>query len=503
LSLLCQRRFQPLKNVFFERIGQALRFSNVAYTLSGLWLILSGSFLLPLGFSIHDKDGLYLLFIFQMVGMASLGLLLRFLTKAPTEMTVREGFLSVSLSWITLSLFGSVPFMVSGFIPGFTDAFFETMSGFTTTGATVLEDIEALPRSLLVWRNMTQWLGGMGVIALAVAILPFLGAGGLQLFRAEVPGPIKDKVSPRISETAKILWGVYLLFTFVEIILLMLGGISFFESLCTTFGTLATGGFCPRNASIGAYASPYVQYVIILFMFIAGVNFSLHYWALRGRFKPYFSNSEFCFFVWVIMMAFICITAIRFLHGESLGEALVRGTLFQTVSIVTTTGFVTQDYEKWPLVTRLVLLSLMFIGGCTSSTGGGIKNVRIQVLFKFVGSEVKKIFQHHGVFPVKIGDKSAPEAVVSNIIAFIILYLLIASFGVLVMAGLGLDLDTSVGAVAATLGNVGPGIGTVGAVENYSHIPIVGKWALSLLMLIGRLEIFTVLVIFTRHFWRH
>ena len=412
--------------------------------------------------------------------MALLGLLLRLFIRAPTEMTVREGFLSVSLSWISLSLFGSIPFMASGFIPGFTDAFFETMSGFTTTGATVLQDIEALPKSLLVWRNMTQWLGGMGVIALAVAILPFLGAGGLQLFRAEVPGPIKDKISPRISETAKILWEVYLFFTFIEIILLMLGGVSFFESLCTTFGTLATGGFSPRNASIGAYASPYIQYVIILFMFIAGVNFSLHYWALRGRFKLYVTNPEFCFFVWVIMVAFICIAAIRSLHGESPGEPLFRSTLFQTVSIVTTTGFVTQDYEKWPLVTRLILLALMFIGGCTSSTGGGIKNVRIQVLFKFIGSEVKKIFQHHGVFPVKVGDKSAPEAVVSNIIAFIILYLVIASFGVLAMAGLGLDLDTSVGAVAATLGNVGPGIGTVGAVENYSHLPVVGKWVLSL-----------------------
>lgn len=434
--------------------------------------------------------------------MALFSLILRCFARAPTELTIREGFLTVSISWVTLSLFGSVPFMASGFIPNFTDAFFETISGFTTTGATILEDIEALPKSLLVWRNMTQWLGGMGVIALAVAILPFLGAGGLQLFKAEVPGPIKEKISSRISETAKILWGVYLIFTFAEIILLMLGGISFFESLCTTFGTLATGGFCPRNASIAAYASPYVHYVLILFMFIAGVNFSLHYWGLRGRFKPYIANAEFRFFTGVTILAFVCVMAIRFFHGESLGEDLLRTSLFQTVSIITTTGFVTHDYEKWPLVTRLVLLALMFIGGCTSSTGGGIKNVRIQVLFKFIGSEVRKIFQYHGVFPVKIGNKPVAENVVSNIIAFIALYLLIASLGVLFMAGLGLDLDTALGAVAATLGNVGPGIGTVGATENYSHIPIVGKWGLSALMIIGRLEIFTVLVIFTGHFWR-
>ncbi len=491
-----------MKNGFPKLKGRVLRFSNVAYTLSSLWLILSGSFLLPLGFSIYEKDGLYLLFILQMVGMALLSLILRLFARAPTELTIREGFLTVSISWVTLSLFGSVPFMASGFIPDFTDAFFETISGFTTTGATILEDIEALPKSLLVWRNMTQWLGGMGVIALAVAILPFLGAGGLQLFKAEVPGPVKEKISSRISETAKILWGVYLIFTLAEIILLMLGGLSFFESLCTTFGTLATGGFCPRNASIAAYASPYVHYVIILFMFIAGVNFSLHYWGLRGRFKPYIANAEFRFFTWVTILAFVCVMAIRFFHGETFGEDLLRSSLFHTVSIVTTTGFVTQDYEKWPLVTRLVLLALMFIGGCTSSTGGGIKNVRIQVLFRFIGSEVRKIFQHHGVFPVKIGDRPVPENVISNIIAFIALYLLIASLGVLFMAGLGLDLDTSLGAVAATLGNVGPGIGTVGAVENYSHIPIAGKWGLSVLMLIGRLEIFTVLVIFTGHFWR-
>ncbi len=491
-----------MKNGSPELKGHALRFSNVAYTISNLWLILSGSFLLPLGFSIYEKDGLSLLFILQMVGMVLFSLIVRFFARTPTELTIREGFLTVSISWITLSLFGAVPFMASGFIPDFTDAFFETMSGFTTTGATILKDIEALPKSLLVWRNMTQWLGGMGVIALAVAILPFLGAGGLQLFKAEVPGPIKEKISSRISETAKILWGVYLIFTFAEIILLMLGGLSFFESLCTTFGTLATGGFSPRNASIAAYASPYVHYIIILFMFIAGVNFSLHYWGLKGRFNPYFANPEFRFFTGVTILAFVCIMAIRFLHGETLAEDLFRSSLFQTVSIITTTGFVTQDYEKWPLVTRLVLLALMFIGGCTSSTGGGIKNVRIQVLLRFIGTEVRKIFQHHGVFPVKIGERPVSENVVSNIIAFIVLYLLIASFGVLFMAGLGLDLDTALGAVAATLGNVGPGIGTVGAVENYSHIPIVGKWGLSVLMLIGRLEIFTVLVIFTGHFWR-
>jgi trk system potassium uptake protein TrkH len=478
-----------------------LRISNIAHTLSGLLLILSGSFILPLAFSFYYKDGLQFTYALQMAGMLLLSSVLKSFIRRPTELTVREGFLTVTLSWVILSLFGSIPFMVSGFIPSITDAFFETMSGFTTTGASILTNIEALPKSLLLWRDMTQWLGGMGVIALAVAIFPYLGVGGFQLFRAEVPGPIKDRISPRISETARILWMVYLLFTVAETILLMLGGLSFFESLCTTFGTLATGGFSPRSASIGAYPSPYIHYIVTLFMFIAGVNFSLHYWALKGKLGRYFKNSEFRFFGMIICIAVGLIMAARWMGGEVFSEELFRGSLFQTVSIVTTTGFVTHDYEQWPFVTHIILLALMFIGACTTSTGGGIKNVRVLVLLKEMGSELKKLFHPRGIFPIKIGDKTVPENVVSNVVVFIALYILIFLLGVLIMAGLGLDIDTSIGAVAATLGNVGPGIGAVGPAENYSHIPILGKWILSFLMMTGRLEIFTVLVMFTRHFW--
>ena len=479
-----------------------MKISNVVYTLSGLLLILSGSFALPLTFSFYYRDGLQFTYAIQMAGMALLSLILRSFIRRPTELTVREGFLIVTLSWIFLSLFGAIPFMVSGFIPSFTDAFFETMSGFTTTGASILTDIEALPKSLLLWRDMTHWLGGMGVIVLAVAIFPYLGAGAIQLFKAEVPGPIKDKISPRISETAKILWGVYFILTIAQTVLLMVGGISFFESLCTTFGTMGTGGFSPRNASIAAYSSAYVHYIVIFFMFIAGANFSLHYWALKGKLRYYFNNPEFCFFLMVIGIALGMILAARLATGAIFSEELFRGSLFQVVSIISTTGFITEDFEQWPLVTRIILLSLMFIGGCTSSTGGAIKNVRILVLFKEIGSELKKIFHPHGIFPVRIGGNPVPEKIVSNIMVFIALYILIFFFGVLAMAWIGLDLHTSIGSVAATLGNVGPGIGTVGPVDNYSHIPILGKWVLSFLMMIGRLEIFTILVIFTRHFWR-
>jgi trk system potassium uptake protein TrkH len=478
-----------------------LKYSNIAYTLSGLWLILGISFTLPLIFSFYYQDGLQLIFISQIAGLILLGLILRAFTKRPTELTLREGFLTVTLSWVTLSFFGSIPFMVSGFIPNFVDAFFETMSGFTTTGASILTNMETLPKSLLLWRDMTQWLGGMGVIALAVAIFPYLGVGGFQLFKAEVPGPIKDKISPRVSETARLLWIVYLVFTAAEILLLMLGGLSFFEALCTSFGTMATGGFHPRNASIAAYPSPYIQYVVAVFMFMAGVNFALHYWALRGKPDRYLKNPEFRFFSIVIIIAFLLIMIARLIHGKILSEELFRSSLFQTLSIVTTTGFVSEDYETWPFFTQLVLIFLMLIGGCTSSTGGAMKNVRVMILLKYMGSELKKIFHPHGVFPIKVGERLVPENIISNVMGFIALYILIFGLGVLAMASLGLDLVTSLGSVAATLGNVGPGIGLVGPTEHYAHIPIIGKWMLSFLMMVGRLEIYTVLVIFTRHFW--
>ncbi len=479
-----------------------MKFSNILYTLSSLWLLLSGFFLLPLVCSLYYQDGLAFIYLAEMVGIGLLSLFLRWFSGKPVELQFREAFLTVSLSWTTFSLFGAIPFLGSGYIPSLTDAFFETMSGFTTTGATILKDIEALPESLLLWRNLTQWLGGMGVIALAVAVLPFLGVGGVQLFKAEVPGPIKDRISPRISETAKILWGVYLMFTFAEIILLTLGGLPLFDAVCVTFGTLATGGFTPTNASVAAYPSPFVHYVIILFMLIAGVNFSLHYWALRGKFRFYTANPEFRFFTGVTALATGLIMVARLWNGEAFSEEFFRSTLFQTVSIITTTGFITHDYERWPFVTQIILLALMMFGGCTSSTGGGIKNVRIFIAFKFMGAELKKLFHPRGVFPIRMGDRTVPEGLVSNIVGFIGLYILIFFAGVLALTALGLDIDTSIGAVLATLGNVGPGIGAVGPVENYSAIPVLGKWVLSFLMMTGRLELFTVLVLFTRPFWR-
>lgn len=478
-----------------------LKLPNVVYVLSRLWLILGICLTLPLAFSLVYRDGLHLLYLLHMAGLGSLYIATTRITGKPAELSVREAFLTVSLSWVSLAFFGCLPFLFSGFIPSITDAFFETMSGFTTTGASILTDIEALPRSLLIWRSMTHWLGGMGVIALAVAVLPALGVGGAQLFRAEVPGPTKDRISPRIGQTARILWLLYLVFTAAQTILLMLGGLDLFHSLCITFGTLATGGFAPLNASVAGYPSPYVHYVVIFFMFVAGANFSLHYWAVRGEPRQYWHNREFRLFAMVVLVAFIAIAVARYAGGESLSEELVRSSLFQTVSIVTTTGFVTSDYELWPFVTQVILLFLMFVGGCGGSTGGGIKVVRIHIVFSFLKSELTKVFHPRGVFPVKMGDKVVASNIVSNVLAFVALYLLLFVTGVLAMGALGSNIDTAIGAVAATLGNIGPGIGTVGPIDNYAHIPVAGKWILSFLMMAGRLEIFTVLVLFSKRFW--
>lgn len=475
---------------------------NIVYVLSRLWIIAGMFFILPLCFSVYYKDGIHYHFILIAIGILILsGLVWPFGSK-PKELTTKEGFLLVNLCWISFTFFGCLPFLTTGSIESLTDAFFESMSGFTTTGATILRDIEILPKSLLLWRNMTQWLGGMGVIALAVAIFPFTGMGGSHLFKAEVPGPSKDKVSSRIRDTAKLLWGVYLIFTIAQTIMLMLAGANFFDSLCITFGTMATGGFAPLNASIGHFSSPYVHYITILFMTLAGINFNLHYWALRGKPVHYFKNPELRLFLSIIMCSTIFIVLIRFFAGTELSEETVRDSLFQTVSLITTTGFITKDYELWPAATQIVLLLLMFAGGCASSTGGAIKSVRILVLFKYIGGEVKKLFYPRGVFPIKLEGKLVPENLVSNIMAFVMLYILFFIFGTIVVSSLGMDILSAAGAVATTLGNVGPGLGTVGPVDNFADVPVLAKWILSFLMLAGRLEIFTIVVLFTGRFWK-
>lgn len=432
------------------------------------------------------------------------GLLLWFFTRKneTKDFGKREGYIIVTSSWIVMSLFGALPFIIHGSIPNYTDAFFETISGFTTTGATILSDIEALPYGLLFWRSLTQWLGGMGIIVLSLAILPILGIGGMQLFMAEAPGPTKDKIHPRIRETAKRLWGIYLILTVAEVILLLFGGMNLFDAITHSFTTMATGGFSPKNSSIAFYNSPFIHYVIIVFMFFAGTNFTIHYYALHGKFDFLKNNNEFRFYSAIIITATIFIMLIHLPHTDFHYEESFRQSLFHVVSLATTTGFVTSDFENWAPFSRMIFFTLLFIGGCAGSTGGGIKIIRHFLLFRNGLLEFKRLVHPRAVIPVRVNNKAVPQEIILNVQAFFIIYILLFLFSSVVLSILGLDFVTALGAAAACIGNIGPGIGTVGPIDNFSHIPITGKWILSFLMLVGRLELFTVLIIFSSYLWK-
>ena len=414
----------------------------------------------------------------------------------------REGFLVVTLSWFIFSLFGSLPFILTGAIPDFTNAFFETISGFTTTGASILNDVESLSHGILFWRSMTQWLGGMGIIVLSLAILPVLGIGGIQLFIAEVPGPTKDKLHPKIKETAKRLWAIYVLLTGLELILLFLGGMDIFDSVCHSLTTMATGGYSTKQASIGAWDSPYIHYVITIFMFLAGTNFTMVYFALKGKTKKLWKNEEFRTYTLFLVGFTFFFTLFLSLTRAGPFEVNFRESLFQVVSIMTTTGFATVDFLKWAPILVVLLFMLMFFGGSAGSTGGGIKIVRVWLIMKNSYLELKRILHPNAVIPIRYNKRAIPEKVTSNILNFVTLYMMVFITGVILMSLIGLDLESAMGSVAASLGNIGPGIGSVGPAENFSHLPGVGKWILSLLMLMGRLELFTVLILFTPGFWK-
>jgi len=431
------------------------------------------------------------------------GIILKLATyDASKNIGKREGYIIVSLVWVVFSFFGALPFTISGAIPSYTDAFFETISGFTTTGASILNDIEAIPKGLLFWRSLTQWLGGMGIIVLSIAILPIFGIGGMQLFVAEVPGPTPDKLHPRVKETAKRLWGIYVMFTVIEIILLKIGGMTWFDAVNHSFTTMATGGYSTKQASIAYYDSPFIHYVIAVFMFLAGTNFTLSYFALHFNFKKVFKNEEFRYYLAFVLIFTISIAISLWYHNDYGIEKSFRDSLFQVVSIITTTGFATADYLLWRPFVVVMIFALMFFGGSAGSTGGSIKIVRIVLLLKNSYQELKRIVHPNAIIPVRMNGKSVPPQIITNILAFVVIYTLITIISTITISALGYNLESSAGAVAATLGNIGPGIGKVGPIENYAHFPEFGKWFLSFLMLIGRLELFTVLILFSPSFWK-
>ncbi|PNU18706.1 potassium transporter [Geothermobacter hydrogeniphilus] len=470
--------------------------------LGALLMCLAVTLLVPVPFSLYFSDGATPALLLSALLTLIVGASMFFSCRNDSELSLREGFAVVSFGWLLFSCFGALPFLFSGTIPGPINAVFETMSGFTTTGATILTTIEGLPESILLWRALTHWLGGMGIIVLSLAILPMLGVGGMQLFKAEVPGPTADRLKPRIQDTAKLLWGVYLLLTAIETLLLMLGGMNFYEALCHAFATLATGGFSTRNASVGSYQSAYIDWIITLFMFLAGVNFSLHYHALRGRLREYWRSEEFRCYLGITLGATLLLIIInqgRVYH--SLVDNL-RYSAFQATSILTTTGFGTADYEQWPVVAQYLLVLLMFIGGCAGSTGGGIKVARVLLLFKHAQVQLFRLIHPRAVRLVKLGDLPVARDVMQAILGFFALYIGVFVFATLLMTACGLDLLSAAGAVVATLGNIGPGIGSVGPIDNYAHILPFGKSVLIVCMLLGRLELFTVLVLIFPSFWR-
>ena len=427
------------------------------------------------------------------------------LTKASLgndDLTSREGFAIVTMAWAATAIFGALPYLLSGVLTSPTAAVFEAMSGFTTTGATVFTDIEALPHGVLFWRSLTHWIGGMGIIVLVIAVLPILGVGGMQLFRAEVPGPTVERLRPRITQTAKLLWLVYVGLTGAEAVLFLFGGMGPFDAVNHAFATLATGGFSTKNASIAAFDSAYIHWVTIVFMYLAGINFSLHFRAASGR-PVYFRDHEWRFFTFVVLASAVVLMAMNLASGAySSFEPALRASLFQATSITTTTGFVSADYALWIPGAQMVLFALFFVGGMAGSTGGGIKTMRILLLLKQTGNEIRKHLHPRAILLTRIGRQSVSPDVVANVVGFVILYLLLCLVGAMLLALTGLDPLTAIGGSIATVGNVGPAFGELGPTDHYGWLSSPALALMSFLMLVGRLEIYTVLLLFHRETWK-
>ncbi len=424
------------------------------------------------------------------------------LTRGPVELTRRDGFAIVTFGWIAASIAGALPFLLAGTIQSPAAAVFESMSGFTTTGASVLSNLELIPKGIMFWRALTHFFGGMGVLVLCVAIIPFLGTGGMQIFRAEVPGPSKDRLTPRIASTAKLLWGIYVGLCLAQAVLLKLGGMSWFDAFCHSFATMATGGFSTRSASVGAFDNAYIETVIIVFMFLAGTNFALHLRALRGDIKGVLSDPELRFYFAIWLGA--CVLVSLDIWGDtytSLGHS-IRAGFFQVTSIMTTTGFVTEDFDLWPGASQVLLVLLMFIGGCAGSTGGGIKNIRILVVLKKMVREIRLFMQPQAVLKIKVGRQALSERDVSHITAFFMLFVVVFALASWIMTFFTPDLATAVTSAIATLGNIGPGLAGVGATQTYAAIPAPGHIVLTICMLLGRLELYTVLIVLQAVYWR-
>ncbi|CAM1361500.1 Potassium transporter [Tenacibaculum soleae] len=491
---------------------------KLIYRFLGITAILNGLFMwLSLPFSFYYNENSKWGILNAGIITIAIGLILYFFNKPDTKkIQKKEGYLIVTFGWLILTLTGMLPYVLSGSISSITNAFFETISGYSTTGSSILTDIEAMPKGILFWRSATHWIGGMGIIVLTIAILPLLGIGGMQLFMAEAPGPSADKLHPRITDTAKRLWQIYVLLTAVELLLLKVAGMNWFDALNHAMATVSTGGFSTKNASVAHWnGTPMIQYIIIFFMFIAGTNFVLTYFALKGKVRKVIQSEEFKYYLFgTLTISFFIAVMIIFYQDPALQttiehpmvfgkvESAIRHSLFSVISVVTTTGFVSADFTMWSFLVTAMFFSLFFLGGSAGSTSGGVKIVRHIIMLKSSFLEFKKSLHPNAIIPVRYDGKAVKQTIVFNILSFFVLYMGIFITGTIILSFFGLDFYSALGACASSLGNIGPAIGSVSPVSNFNHLSIAAKWFCSFLMLIGRLELFTVLILFTPFFWR-
>ena len=459
--------------------------------------------LLSMGVSIYYQDDAIISLLITTIITGTIGsLMVLFSRKANKGFTRRDGYIMVTCSWLSFALFGMLPFYIQGHIPSLTNAFFEAMSGITSTGATILDNIDDMPHGLLFWRSITQWFGGLGIIIFTIALLPFLGVNGLQMFAAEVSGPTHNKVNPRIGITARWLWSIYIGITALLMVLLMLGGMSGFDSICHALTTAGTGGFSTHQESIAYYHSAYIEYVIIIFMFISGINYSLLILFISGKFRKALKDNELRGYVMTVVMLTILFTVVLWYSQGGYAEEAFRNALFQVVALQTSSGFTTCDYMTWPAALWGILLLVMLVGACAGSTSGGLKCIRVQVLFKVMKNEFKHILHPNAVLPIRMDKQVAPPTLLTTVMAFCFLYFLIIFGSSIFLSSIGIDFMEAIGCSVSALSNMGPALGSYGPSGTWSSMPDAGKWLMSFLMLLGRLEIFTVLLLFTPNFWK-
>lgn len=481
-----------------------VNFNGVVRIMGHLLLVLACSMLpaLIVAAVYHEFDAL-MSFLYTILPCFCLGIILiKLFHPSLIKIKSRDGFLIVSLCWLLFSAAGAVPFVLSGAIPNYVDAFFETCSGFSTTGSSILTDIEVLPRSMLFWRSFTHWLGGMGIIVFVMALLPSIGTSGQLIASAETPGPTLEKVSARFSDTAKNLYLIYLLFTAAEVILLLFGGMNLYDALLHTFGTVGTGGLSSYNSSIAHFTNPYIHWVIFLFMFLCGINFNLYFVMARRGFRRVLQDSELKVYLLLVGGSIALITLNLLMTGtyQSVSDGF-RDASFQVSSIITTTGYSTADYDQWPTFSRMILLILMLTGACSSSTGGGVKIVRVLVSLKLVRRGISLKLHPNRIVTVTLNRHQVPQEVATNIANFVFFYIFVVFAGSVLISLNGFDLVTTFSSVAACLGNIGPGFNLVGPAMNYSIFSDFSKVILSLLMIAGRLELFTFFMLFSPHYW--